>query len=63
MTPSREQHKGVDGWLVGSWLSGFKLLNLAGFNTYEGAQSVKANLDNHKILDAIIKSCSNDTIA
>jgi hypothetical protein len=38
-------------------------LNLAGFNTYEGAQSVKANLDNLKSLDTIVKGCSNDTIA
>jgi hypothetical protein len=45
------------------WLVGLELLNLASIDTHEGAQPVKANLDNHKSLDTIVKGCSNDTIA
>jgi hypothetical protein len=40
-----------------------ELLNLASVETYEGAQSVKANLDNRKSFDPTVKGCSNDTIA
>jgi hypothetical protein len=30
---------------------------------YESAQSVKANLNNRKSLDTIVKGCSNDNIS
>jgi hypothetical protein len=48
---------------VARWLVGLTPLNLASFCRYEGAQSVKANLNNRKRLDTIVKGCSNDTIA